>query len=155
MELPVEKLYQVVNLLPMPVWLAMMFFPRARVTERASRSSAVFGVVALAYGLALGLAAAGGRKRGEQPALDFTSLDGIRQGLGTREGALAAWTHMLALDLFTGAWIYREAMRLGAPAWIRVPSLFLTLMTGPLGLLMFLVWRVWGGKQSLSLPAQD
>lgn len=150
-----DKLYQVVNLLPMPVWLAMMFFPRARMTERASRSSAVFGVVALAYGLSLGLAAAGGRKQGEQPALDFTSLEGVRQGLGTREGALAAWTHMLALDLFTGAWIYREAMRLGAPAWVRVPSLFFTLMTGPLGLLMFLVWRVWGGKQSLSLPAED
>jgi hypothetical protein len=155
MELLMNKMYQVANLLPMPVWLAMMFFPRARVTQQLSRSSAVFGVVALAYGMSLGLAAAGGRKEGEQPAVDFTSLEGVRQGLGTREGALAAWTHMLALDLFTGAWIYREAMRLGAPAWVRVPSLFFTLMTGPLGLLIFLVWRVWGGKQSLSLPAKD
>lgn len=150
-----DKLYRAVNLLPMPLWLAMMFFPRARVTQRASRSSAVFGLMALTYVLSLGLAVAGGRKPGEQPALDFTSLEGVRQGLGTREGALAAWTHMLALDLFTGAWIYREAMRLRAPAVVRVPSLFFTLMTGPLGLLIFLVWRVFGGKQSLALPAED
>ena len=48
---------------------------------------------------------------------------------------------MLALDLFTGAWIYRQCQRLNAPAWIRIPALLFTLMAGPFGLLFFLTWR--------------
>lgn len=150
-----DKLFQFVNLLPMPVWLAMMLAPRAQVTQKASRSSVVFGLAALSYVLSLLLAVFMGRKQGSQaisPA-DFTSLDGIRQGFGSREGALAAWSHMLALDLFAGAWIYRESMRLSAPGWVRVPSLVFTLMTGPFGLLLFLVWRVLGAGQPISLPS--
>ncbi|MEZ4767791.1 MAG: ABA4-like family protein [Caldilineales bacterium] len=151
-----DKLFQLVNLLPMPVWLAMIFAPRARVTRQASRSSVVFALAGLSYVLSLVLAVATGRRSGQSISpQDFTSLDGIRKGFGTREGALAAWTHMLALDLFAGAWIYRESMRLSAPVWVRVPSLVFTLMTGPFGLLIFLVWRVLGGRQPLSLPAGD
>lgn len=152
-----DKLFQFVNLLPMPVWLAMMVAPRAKVTRTASRSSVVFGLAAASYVLSLLLSVVLGRKKGGQaisPA-DFTSLDGIRKGLGTKEGALAAWSHMLALDLFAGAWIYRESMRLDAPAWVRVPSLFFTLMTGPFGLLLFLVWRVLGSGQPLSISSED
>lgn len=152
-----DKLFQLVNLLPMPVWLAMMVAPRAQVTQKASRSSVVFGLAALSYVFSLLLSVAMGRKQGSaaiSPA-DFTSLDGIRKGLGTKEGALAAWSHMLALDLFAGAWIYRESMRLDAPAWVRVPSLFFTLMTGPFGLLLFLVWRVLGARQPASIPTED
>ena len=112
-----DKLFQFVNLLPMPVWLAMMVAPRAQVTQKASRSSVVFGLAALSYVFSLLLSVVIGRKQGSaaiSPA-DFTSLDGIRKGLGTKEGALAAWSHMLALDLFAGAWIYRKSMRLDAP----------------------------------------
>ena len=152
-----DKLFQFVNLLPMPVWLAMMVAPRAQVTQKASRSSVVFGLAALSYVLSLLLSVFTGRKQGSRAIspTDFTSLDGIRRGLGTREGALAAWSHMLALDLFAGAWIYRESMRLDAPAWVRVPSLLFTLLTGPFGLLLFLVWRVAGGGQPVSIPSED
>ncbi len=152
-----DKLFQFVNLLPMPVWLAMMVAPRAQVTQKASRSSVVFGLAALSYVFSLLLSVFIGRKQGStaiSPA-DFTSLDGIRKGLGTKEGALAAWSHMLALDLFAGAWIYRESMRLDAPGWVRVPSLFFTLMTGPFGMLIFLVWRILGARQPVSIPSED
>lgn len=145
-----DKLFQLINLLPMPVWLAMMFTPNNKLTERASRSSTVFGIMALTYVAALIAAVRGGRSGGTGESadggMDFTSLDGIRRGLGTREGALAGWAHFLALDLFAGAWIYRQAQKDGAPAWVRIPSLFFTLMTGPFGLLLFLIWRITNGK---------
>ncbi|MCS6843349.1 MAG: ABA4-like family protein [Caldilineales bacterium] len=137
-----DKFFSYLNAFPMPLWLGMMFAPRAKLTQQVSRSSVVFGLAAFHYVAALGLAVLGGR-RSQSPVspTDFTSLEGIRKGLSTREGALAAWSHMLALDLFTGAWIYREAMRLAAPAWVRIPALALTLMAGPFGLLLFLIWR--------------
>jgi hypothetical protein len=150
-----DKFFQYLNLFPMPLWLAMMFAPRAALTKKASRSSVVFGLAALNYVASLGLTLVAGRRNGNNEPPDFTSLEGIRRGLSTREGTLAAWSHMLALDLFAGAWIYRESLRLSAPAWVRIPSLAFTLLAGPFGLLLFLVWRVLGGRQSPQLPAGD
>jgi hypothetical protein len=148
-----DKLFQLFNLLPMPVWLAMMFAPNHKLTQRASRSSTVFGIMALTYVTSLIAAVLSGdsgdandESETNGGGIDFTSLDGIRRGLGTREGALAGWSHFLALDLFAGAWIYRQAQKDGAPAWVRIPSLFFTLMTGPFGLLLFLIWRIASGK---------
>jgi len=135
-----DRFFQFTNLFPMPLWLAMMFAPNHRLTHRASRSSVVFMVAAGHYFLALLRAFRGSGNEGEMP--NFTTLDGVSKALGTKEGALAGWTHMLALDLFTGAWIYRQCQRLNAPAWVRVPALLFTLMTGPFGLLLFLSWRV-------------
>lgn len=147
-----DTFFKLVNAFPMPLWLMMMFAPRWWVTRRLSRSSVVFGLAACHYVAALGLAVRGGSREGG--GIDFTSLEGIRRGLGTREGALAAWSHMLALDLFTGAWIYRRCVQLEAPVWVRVPALFFTLMTGPFGLLLFLVWRGVVGKNE-ALPVES
>lgn len=134
-----ETLFKLINAFPMPVWLAMMFAPNHPITERASRSSTIFAIAALNYLVALIQAMRSGADKDGPP--NFTTLDGISKGLGTPEGALAGWAHMLALDLFTGAWIYRQCQRLNAPAWIRIPALIFTLMAGPFGLLIFLIWR--------------
>ncbi len=66
--------------------------------------------------------------------------------------ALAVWAHMLALDLFTGVWVYREARRLNAPGAVRIVTLFFTLMSGPFGLLLFLLWRALGARKGDALP---
>ena len=145
-----ESLFRFVNLFPMPVWLAMMFAPKQRFTERAARSSSVFSLAAVNYLLALLIGIRSSASE-EQSLPDFTSLDGISRSLGTREGALGAWSHMLALDLFTGAWIYRQCRNLNAPAWVRIPALFFTLMSGPFGLLLFLLWRLAGAGKGEAL----
>lgn len=129
----------------MPLWLAMMFAPRHPLTERASRSSTVFIVMGAHYVGALLAAVLRGRQRGTQASL--LTLEGVRAGASTPEGAAAFWTHALALDLFAGAWIYRECRRLDAPATVRIPSLFATLMAGPAGVLGFLLWRVFGARR--------
>ena len=146
-----EKFFRYINFYPIPLWLAMMFAPKQRLTERAAQSSTIFGLAAINYVLALliGIRSGSGEDQGFP---DFTSLTGISSALGTRGGALGAWSHMLALDLFTGAWIYRQCRRLNAPAWVRIPALFFTLMTGPFGLLLFLIWRLLVGKDE-TLPA--
>jgi hypothetical protein len=141
-----NRFFQYLNMAPMPLWLAMMFFPNHRLTERAAHSSTVLGLAALHYVAALGVAM---RQTEDQDKIvaGVQSLDGVRAMLGTRQGTLAAWAHMLALDLFTGAWIYRECRRLHAPAYVRIPALFFTLMTGPFGLVLFLLWRMTGGRR--------
>jgi len=148
-----DKFFQFVNTLPMPVWLGMMFAPDHPLTKRAGRSSTIFMLAAFNYVAALIGAIVAGRnnENGGDNMIDLTTLDGLSKGLGTREGALGAWTHMLALDLFTGGWIYRESRRLSAPSWVRIPALFFTLMSGPFGLLLFLLWRMTGAGKGEAL----
>ncbi len=142
-----QRFFTFANLLPMPVWLAMMFAPGHPLTERASRSSAVFIVVGLNYAASLAMAILGGKGQPSVSPMEMASLDGVARGLGSRRGALAGWTHMLALDLFAGAWIYGQCRQLGAPGYVRVPALMATLMAGPLGLVGFLIWRALAGSR--------
>lgn len=141
-----ENFFKYLNTFPMPLWLAMMFAPNHPFTERASRSSSVLSIAAAHYVVAILNAVRQDQNSGGDVKLDIMSLEGVRTGLSSPQGALAGWAHMLALDLFTGAWIFRQCRRLNAPSWVRIPALFLTLMTGPLGLILFLLWycRLFG-----------
>ncbi len=142
-----NRFFQYINFLPLPLWLGMMFAPRHPLTERASRSHSVFALAALNYVISLAIAIRSMRQQGQ--AINMMTLDGVTAGLSNRPGALAAWAHMLALDLFTGAWIYRQCRKLDAPSWVRIPALFATLMAGPAGLLYFLGWRTWRGDRTV------
>lgn len=148
-----ERFYQYLNLAPMPLWLGMIFAPRRALTQRLARSSSVLGLAAVNYLVVLILALRNQDQVGT--SADFTTLKGLSKLLGTQPGTLASWAHMLALDLFTGTWIFRQSDQLGAPGWVRAGSLFFTLVSGPLGLLFFLLWRVLGGKQPEALTESD
>ena len=81
---------------------------------------------------------------GHGPAPDwraFNSLDGVMGLLRTREAFLAGWVHYLAFDLFTGAWEAETAPASRVPHAMLLVCLFLTFMTGPVGLLLYLVVR--------------
>lgn len=58
---------------------------------------------------------------------------------------LVGWVHYLAFDLWVGSWEAEEADRLGIGPAVLLPSLLLTFMLGPIGLLLFLAlshrWR--------------
>ncbi|MCA9606244.1 MAG: DUF4281 domain-containing protein, partial [Myxococcales bacterium] len=54
---------------------------------------------------------------------------------------IACWLHYLIFDLFVGAWEVRDAERLGLSHLFVVPSLVLTLMFGPVGLMSWLAVR--------------
>jgi hypothetical protein len=56
-------------------------------------------------------------------------------------GIVLGWTHYLAFDLFIGQWIARDADNKGFNRLVQLPFLFLTLMAGPIGLLLWLVVR--------------
>ena len=145
-----DTFFKYLNFFPMPLWLAMMFAPCHPLTERLGRSSTIFGLGALNYVIAIIISIKNGAKEREQAGqpqtVNVTTLNGIHDLLSTRSGTLSAWAHLLALDLFTGGWIYRQSRQLNAPDWVRIVSLFFTLMLGPVGLLLFLLWRGFGSR---------
>jgi len=60
---------------------------------------------------------------------------------GSPVGATIAWLHFLAFDLFVGRWIYLDGRERGVSGRVMAPVLFLTLMVGPCGFLLYLIAR--------------
>jgi Domain of unknown function (DUF4281) len=131
-----ETIFSLSSLLVMPFWLMMIVLPHWRWTSRVMRSSLIGVAPALLY-LALALP-----RFGELfAALMSPTLPGIAAVLGTPVGAMLAWAHFLAFDLFVGRWAYLDSRERGISALIMAPVLFFTLMLGPIGFLSYLAVR--------------
>ena len=126
-----ETVFSLLNILPLPLWLGMLLFPRARFTERLVQAYWPYIALGAVYTLLLVGALATGT------GFDL-SFDALRQGLSLEWGFLALWAHLLTLDLFTGVWLFRDAKYWGMEAR---PYVLLTLFAGPLGLGAYLLAR--------------
>jgi hypothetical protein len=114
----------------------MILLPRWRWTGRIMRSPFVSAAPAVLYA-ALVIPRLGTI----WPAIARPTLSGIATLLGSPEGATIAWVHFLAFDLFIGRWIFLDSQERRLSPLLMAPVLFLTLMLGPLGFLIYLVLR--------------
>lgn len=72
----------------------------------------------------------------------FSTLANVKN-LFQNDAALAAgWVHYLAFDLFVGAYIVREGVRCEMPRWKYSLCLPFTFMFGPIGLLVFYLFKL-------------
>jgi hypothetical protein len=131
------NVFRASNLLVLPFWALMTLLPRWRWTERIMKSPLISVAPAVLYAaLALPRLAEIG------PAVSRPTLSGVSVLLGSPAGATIAWIHFLAFDLFVGRWIYLDSRERRMNVWLMAPVLFLTLMLGPVGFLLYLVLRI-------------
>jgi hypothetical protein len=71
----------------------------------------------------------------------FGTLAGVALLFSNPWKLLAGWVHYLAFDLFTGTWEVRDSIDKGVPHLIVIPSLALTFLFGPMGLLLYIATR--------------
>ncbi len=119
-----------------PFWALMILAPGWSWTRRIIASPLIVVPVVLIYAALVIPAFAD-----VLPAVASPTLSGIRDLLGTADGAAAAWAHMIAFDLFAGRWSWLDARDRGIPALVMAPVLLLTILLGPLGLLAYLLIR--------------
>jgi hypothetical protein len=131
-------------LLVLPFWAFLILLPRWRWTERIMRSPFVSAAPALLYA-----AVVLPRLGAIWPAIARPTLPGIATLLGSPEGATIAWVHFLAFDLFVGRWIYLDSQQRRLSPLLTAPVLFLTLMLGPLGFLIYLVLRAVASSREI------
>jgi hypothetical protein len=130
------QLFQWANLGILPAWLLLLVLPRHPLTVKLIHSSAYSVVYALAYLLLL-ITTWG------EVALDFSNLSSV-QALFQHPGVLlAGWIHYLAFDLFIGAWALRDSWQYGIRHWLMIPVLLLCFNFGPVGLLLYMVYKVY------------
>ncbi|MFR9775612.1 ABA4-like family protein [Micromonospora sp. MS34] len=119
-----------------PFWALMILAPRWSVTARIIGSPVIVAPVLAIYAI-LVLPALGA----VLPAVTSPTLDGVRELLGTPDGAAAAWAHMVGFDLFVGRWMWLDGRAREVPALVMAPVLLLTVLLGPVGLAVHLAAR--------------
>jgi Domain of unknown function (DUF4281) len=129
-------LFSITFLVAAPFWVLMIVLPHWSWTKRIIASPWIVLPPVLIY-----LVLVVGSFGEVLPAVAQPTLEGIRELLGTADGAAAGWAHMIAFDLFVGRWAYLDGRERGIPALVAAPVLLLTILLGPLGLLAHLLVR--------------
>ncbi|WP_323762054.1 ABA4-like family protein [Maricaulis sp.] len=143
-----ETLYSVINLAVMPAWALLILAPGWVWTQRLVHSALVPLALAAVYLTFLTLGVGFGQS---QPGAGMDSLGAVQALFSHPVGLLTGWVHFLVFDLFVGAWVARDARRIGLSRWFVTPSLLLTFLFGPVGLLIYLIARKLSGKAGWSL----
>lgn len=80
---------------------------------------------------------------------NFSTLEGVMLLFQNPYAVLAGWIHYLVFDLFIGAWILKNSQQHSINHFLVLPILFLTLMFGPVGLLLYWILRAIKTKKIL------
>jgi hypothetical protein len=129
-----QQEFLAVNLAALPLWLAMILFPRSAMTRRLMSASTplltglgtVYGALLLRAALEDGL------------PNELFDGDGWRQMLASPRGFITGWTHFVIFDLFVGRWIWETALAEGRRCRL---ALTFACLAGPIGLTIFNLQR--------------
>jgi hypothetical protein len=146
-----ETIFAIANNGILVFWLLLIVAPGWRGTQILVHSLAVPVILGLTYIWLLSTAVFGGHA---PPGASFFSLAGVQALFSSPLALTAGWIHYLVFDLFIGAWEARDARRRGFPHLVLIPCLVVTLMVGPVGLMLYLVLRAAFGKGGFFL-AED
>jgi hypothetical protein len=133
-----ETVFNIANNGILVLWLLLIVAPRWQGTRILVQSVAVPIVIGLTYTWLIVMVFFGGAL---PQGGNFTSLSGVMAFFTSPIAATAGWIHYLVFDLFVGAWQVRDAQARGIAHLAIVPCLIVTLLAGPVGLLLYVALR--------------
>ena len=77
----------------------------------------------------------------------YLSLDNLYTVFATESFLLVFWLHFLTLNLFLGSWISRDGVKYNMSRGLVSVPLILVYFTGPLGLVLYWIIRVFYAKR--------
>tara|TARA_B100002019_G_scaffold35745_1_gene29929 strand:- start:486 stop:956 length:471 start_codon:yes stop_codon:yes gene_type:complete len=143
--LTVENIYLVVNWGIIPFWLMLVFFPNLSVTNFLVNSVIVPLLLSTAYAyLAYKIFLDGNILSGFNL---YNGIEDLYAVFSDELFLLIFWIHFLTLSLFVGAWISRDSQRYNISKPITIISLVITYFSGPVGLLIYWLFRIFFAKK--------
>ena len=131
-----QLIFSLSFLLVAPFWGLMIFVPRWSWTQKIMQSPWIVIPAALLYAVLVLPQFAS-----VFAAVLSPSLESIMALLGTEAGATIGWAHFLAFDLFVGRWAYLDSRQRNVSPLLMAPILFMVLMLGPIGFLLYLLTK--------------
>tara|TARA_B100002051_G_C16498426_1_gene516570 strand:- start:275 stop:745 length:471 start_codon:yes stop_codon:yes gene_type:complete len=140
-----ENIYLIANIGVIPCWLLLIFFPRLLLTKILVKSVVIPLLLSTAYIFIVYQIYIT-----ENILEIFNLYIGLDQvyALFSNEGFLLIfWLHFLTINLFTGNWIASDAQIYMVTRPLVIISLITTYFTGPLGLVIYWLIRIFYSKK--------
>ena len=140
-----ENIYLFVNWGVIPFWLMLILAPSHSATKFLVHSIIAPLLLAVAYIFVA-----------YKIYIEGNFLEGFNLYLGLEElyavysnetFLLIFWLHFLSISLFVGSWISRDSERYMVPKIFTILSLIITYFTGPVGLVVYWLIRIFFSKK--------
>ena len=141
-----ENIYLWVNLGILPFWLMLIIIPNSKFTQIFVNSIVLPLILSGAYVYLIYQTILL-----DESLLDvfklYLSLDDLYTAFATETFLLIFWIHFIALNLFLGCWVSRDAIKYNMSRALVFIPLILIYFTGPLGLVLYWLFRIFYAKR--------
>ena len=141
-----ENIYLWSSLGILPFWLMLIIIPNSRFTQIFVNSILIPLILSATYVYLIYQTILL-----DESLLDvfklYLSLDDLYTVFATEAFLLIFWIHFLTLNLFLGCWVSRDGIKYNMPRGLVSTSLILIYFTGPLGLVLYWLFRVFYAKR--------
>ena len=141
-----ENIYLWINLGILPFWFMIIIIPNSKFTTFFVNSVILPLILSTAYVYVIYQAILL-----EETIFDtfkiYLSLENLYTIFATESFLLVFWLHFVALNLFLGSWVSRDAVRFYVPRRLVFIPLILIYFTGPVGLILYWMIRIFFAKK--------
>ena len=141
-----ENIYLWINFGILPFWLMLIIIPNSKVTQILINSVILPLILSIAYVYVIYQTVLL-----DEPIFDifklYLSLDSLYTVFATESFLLVFWLHFLTLNLFLGSWMSRDGVKHNMSRGLVSFPLILIYFTGPLGLVLYWVIRIFYAKK--------
>jgi len=141
-----ENIYLFSNYGVLPFWILLITIPGSKITQFFVNSIIAPLILSTAYIYVVYQAISL-----DEPILGvfklYLSLDDLYTIFSTESFLLVFWIHFLALSLFLGSWVSRDAIKYNIPKKITIFPLILIYFTGPVGFTLYWLFRIFYAKK--------
>ena len=130
----------------LPFWLLLITIPESKTSQIFVNSIIIPLILSTTYIYILFQAILL-----DDPILDIFKLhlniDNLYAAFATESFLLIFWIHFIALNIFLGSWVSRDAIKYNIPKKITVFPLVLIYFSGPVGLVLYWFFRIFYSKR--------
>ena len=141
-----EEIYIFSNLFVLPFWLILIFIPNSKINQILVNSILLPLILATTYIFVLYQIFLL-----NEPIFNifkiYFSLDNLYTIFSSESFLVIFWLHFLSINLFTGTWLARDAVKYGISKKIAAAPLVLIYLCGPVGLVFYWIVRVFYSKK--------
>jgi hypothetical protein len=141
-----EMFYLWVNIGVLPFWILIIFFPQSHLCKYLATSIFPIFLLSAAYIFILYKAYLG--------SFDFVNNFSLYLGLSSISELfrddyylLMFWTHFVAVNLFIGGWILKDAQKIYVNKILLAFPLIVTYLIGPIGIFIYWIIRIFYAKR--------
>ena len=141
-----NNMYLWTNFGLLPFWLMLIIIPNSKVTQILVNSVILPLILSITYVYVIYQTVLL-----DEPIFDifklYLSLDNLYTVFATESFLLVFWLHFLTLNLFLGSWVSRDGVKHNMSRGLVSFPLILIYFTGPLGLVLHWVIRIFYAKK--------